>query len=197
MDLEIRRLIAEDAEAVSKLIGRNFLEVNIKDYPKEEMARLAQSYNRAKILEMNDWAHFYVACYGCDIVGCGAIAEFEGKKDESILLTIFVLPERHGKGIGKQIMCALENDEYYLRAKRIEIAASITACDFYRKLGYDYKNGVRKTDDKGLYKLEKFKKPAASNKKTQPFAKDMIMRRMDAILGSVKHEGIGNWRRRA
>ena len=51
----------------------------------------------------------------------------------------------------------LEQDEFALRAKRIEIPASITACAFYRKLGYDYKNGVNQTDEEGLFRLEKFR----------------------------------------
>lgn len=50
----------------------------------------------------------------------------------------------------------MENDEYFLRAKRIEFPASITACDFYRKLGYSYKNGIRELDGEGHYRLEKF-----------------------------------------
>ena len=44
------------------------------------------------------------------------------------------------------------------RVSRIEIPASITACQFYRKFGYDYKNGINKVDDEGLYRLEKFMK---------------------------------------
>ncbi|WP_291648410.1 GNAT family N-acetyltransferase [Clostridium sp.] len=43
-----------------------------------------------------------------DIVGCGAISSFWGSEDESILLTIFVTPELHGKGRGKSIMETLE-----------------------------------------------------------------------------------------
>ena len=43
---------------------------------------------------------------------------FWGKQDESILLTIFVLPELHGKGIGRAMIETLEHDEYFLRAKR-------------------------------------------------------------------------------
>ena len=50
----------------------------------------------------------------------------------------------------------LEEDEYFLRAKRIEILASITAMPFYRKMGYDYKNGITKPDAEGLLRLEKF-----------------------------------------
>ena len=91
------------------------------------------------------------------IVGCGAIAGYWGSKTESILLTIFVLPEYQGKGIGKLIIRTLEQDEFFLRAERIEIPASITAVDFYRKMGYDYKNGIAEIDDEQVYRLEKFR----------------------------------------
>lgn len=43
----------------------------------------------------------------CDegvIIGCGAIGSYWGKKDESSLFTIFVLPEYQGKGIGRKII---------------------------------------------------------------------------------------------
>ncbi|PRR82525.1 GNAT family N-acetyltransferase [Clostridium vincentii] len=99
----------------------------------------------------------YVAYINERIVGCGAISSFWGKEDESILLTIFVLPELHGKGIGQEIIKTLEKDEYFIRAKRIEIPASITACEFYKKMGYDYKDGLIKVDDEGCFRLEKFK----------------------------------------
>ena len=45
----------------------------------------------------------------------------------------------------------------FFRAKRIEIPASITAVKFYKKFGYDYKNGVNEIDDEQLYRLEKFR----------------------------------------
>lgn len=54
-------------------------------------------------------------------------------------------------------METLEQDDYFFRAKRIEIPASITAVEFYKKLGYDYKNGVNEIDDEQLYRLEKFR----------------------------------------
>ena len=49
-----------------------------------------------------------------------------------------------------------EQDELFLRADRIEIPASITAVDFYKKQGYDYKNNVKELDEEGHYRLEKF-----------------------------------------
>lgn len=37
------------------------------------------------------------------------------------------------------------------------IPASITACEFYRKMGYDYKNGIDVVDEEQLFRLEKFR----------------------------------------
>ena len=85
------------------------------------------------------------------------ISSFWGSETESILLSIFVLPEFHGKGVGRKIINILETDEFYVRASRIEIPASITATEFYRKFGYDYKNGVKELDNEHHYRLEKFK----------------------------------------
>ena len=77
------------------------------------------------ILERASRMHFYVFCEDGKIVGCGAIGPFWGKTDESSLFTIFVLPEYQGRGIGRKIIQTLEADEYFLRAKRVEIPASI------------------------------------------------------------------------
>lgn len=73
------------------------------------------------------------------------------------MLTIFVLPEYHGKGIGSKIIETLEQDELFMRAKRIEIPASITATGFYKKFGYDHKNGIKELDEEHHYRLEKFR----------------------------------------
>ena len=156
-ELIVRRFKKEDADCIAKLIQRNFLEVNIKDYSLEEMQHLAHIYNSQKVIDIADYAHMYVACMKDTIVGCGAISSFWDRLDESILLTIFVLPELQGRGIGRKIIEALESDEYFLRAKRIEIPSSITGCDFYRKMGYDFKNGIKELDDEKHFRLEKFR----------------------------------------
>ena len=41
-------------------------------------------------------------------------------------------------------------------ANRIEIPASITEVEFYKKQGYYYKNGINELDDESHYRLEKF-----------------------------------------
>ena len=153
----IRRFKASDAEDVSDLISRTLREVNIKDYSAEYIENEVKVLNPEFLKERAKWAHSYVVCEDDNIVGCGAIAPYWGSEDESILFTIFVLPEYQGKGIGRKIIEILERDEYFLRAKRVEIPASITACQFYRKFGYEYKNGINEIDDEQLYRLEKFK----------------------------------------
>ena len=48
-------------------------------------------------------------------------------------------------------------DPYFLRAKRVEIPASITGLRFYLKMGYHFKNGNKELDDEHLYRLEKIR----------------------------------------
>ena len=155
--IEVRRFKEEDAKEVRNLIVRNFLEVNSKDYGISAMEKLAKIYDVKKVLNVASYAHMYVFEFDGKIIGTGSISSFWGSETESILLSIFVLPEFHGKGIGRKIINTLETDEFYVRASRIEIPASITATEFYRKFGYDYKNGVKELDNEHHYRLEKFK----------------------------------------
>lgn len=155
--MKIRRFKNEDAEDVSGLIGRNFLEVNSKDYPIEEMEKKALVFSADKIKERAAKGHMYVVCEGNIVVGTGTISDYLGSSTESILLTIFVLPEYHGKGIGRKIIETLESDELFMRASRIEVCASITACGFYEKCGYRYIGGIKQLDPEGYYRMEKYR----------------------------------------
>lgn len=151
----IRCFRPEDAEQVSALIRRNFLEVNIRDYPAEQMRALSQAYDAAHVLSVAKSGHTYVAERGNTILATGSIAPFWGSETESILLSIFVLPECHGHGIGRKIVETLEADEYFIRASRVEIPASVTAVGFYEKLGYRCKNGSNTPDGEGNIRMEK------------------------------------------
>ena len=91
------------------------------------------------------------------ILGTGTIAPFWGSETESILLTIYVLPELIRNGIGTEIIRTLERDAFSLRAKRIEIPSSVTAVNFYRKLGYKFRDGLGIPDEEGLVRMEKLK----------------------------------------
>lgn len=157
MSYTVRKFSNSDADEVSALIIRTLRTTNIKDYSEEFIENDVKMFSPEGVIERASWTHFYVICDGDTIVGCGAIGPYWGKEDESSLFNIFVLPEYQGKGVGRKIIETLELDEFFLRAKRVEIPASITACDFYRKLGYTYKNGIDVVDEEQLFRLEKFR----------------------------------------
>ena len=153
--LTVRRIEDKDAEAVSDLIRKTISISNKKDYPVELMDQLIAYETPEHVMERASWTHFYVVLDGDAVIGCGAIGPYWGKQDESSLFTIFVDPDYQGKGIGRIIIETLENDEYFLRANRIEIPASITGVPFYLKMGYHYKDGISEPDEEHLIRREK------------------------------------------
>lgn len=155
MDLWIRRFQERDAEETSAVIGEALRVSNAPDYSPEIIREMLELYSPAGLLEQAPGEHLYVVCDGDRIAGCGGIAAYMGSRTESILVTVFVLPEYQGRGVGRKIMETLERDEYFLRADRVVIHSSITARDFYLKLGYGYQDGVSEPDEEGCIHMEK------------------------------------------
>lgn len=155
--MQIRRFRPEDAEETSRMIAASLRETNGPDYPAEEIEELASFYSPAGVLRRAQESHMYVSCEDGAIVGCGAIADSGG--GESCIMTLFVLPARQGRGIGRRILETLEEDENFLQAERVEISSSITAHRFYKKLGYAYMNGSGEPDEKGSVYMEKRRTP--------------------------------------
>lgn len=147
----------KDATQTAQVIHTTLMTSNLGDYSLAHIQETIQALSPDALLQRAQWSHMYVVWDAGRIIGCGGISPFWGSLTESILLTIFVLPEYQGRGIGRQIVEFLEQDEYFLRARRIEIPASVTAVEFYRKLGYNYKNGILQPDEEQLYRLEKFR----------------------------------------
>ena len=155
--MEIRRFTEADADAAAELVAVTVEVSNSRDYPPEYIAHLKETHSAEVLRQRAREGHMYVICDGEQIVGTGTIAPYWGSETESILLTIFILPDWQGRGLGRLLIETLEQDEYAKRAGRIEIPASLTAVNFYRHLGYDYKNGVTEPENGLLYRLEKYR----------------------------------------
>jgi GNAT superfamily N-acetyltransferase len=114
------------------------LTTNIKDYSKKYLENDLEHLTAQDFKEKAEYFHCYVFIDDTlnKIIAVGSIGPYWGRQDESSLFNIFVSPEFQGQGIGKQLIQVLEQDEYFKRAKRIEIPASITG------LGFLSKNGV-------------------------------------------------------
>ena len=76
--------------------------------------------------------------------------------DEYWILTVFVKPEHHGKGIGNLLIKTIESYAIKSNIKKLVVPSSITAHKFYYKLGYKYKHNIEKTNDENMYIMEKY-----------------------------------------
>lgn len=153
----LRKFRKGDEFAVSDVICTTLAISNRKDYSPEFIEENIKSHSSEVIAERAKDAHFYVACDGDKVIGCGGITGYWGSNEESYLISIFVLPDYQGKGLGRRIVETLEADEYFRRAWRTEVGSSLTAVSFYRKMGYEYKNGITDADKYGVVRLEKRK----------------------------------------
>lgn len=153
----VRKFRNEDAVELSNMIRETLMLVNSKDYSMEFIQKTMDELSPEEMISRSLWMNLYVVLLEGKIVGCGGIGAYWGSETESSLFNIFVSAHHQGQGIGRKIIETLENDEYFLRAKRVEIPASKTALAFYKKMGYSFKNGNDQMDDEQLYRLEKYR----------------------------------------
>ena len=152
----IRRFAPEDAAQVLNIIHRALREVCSKSYSADIIAEVCGRFSVDQLVRQGAATHMYVAeSASGGILGTGTIAPYSGSETESVLLTIYVLPDVIGRGIGSEIVRTLEKDEFFLRANRIEVPSALNAVDFYRKMGYVFKDGGKIIGDDGLVRLEK------------------------------------------
>lgn len=155
--ISVRPFQRGDEFEVSAVICETLRISNAKDYPADFIEENIESHSPEVIVGRAEKSHFYVACDREKIIGCGGITGYWGSTEESYLLSVFVLPEYQGRGIGRRIVETLEKDGFFARAWRTEVGSSITAVDFYRKLGYEFKNGITAPDEYHVVRLEKRK----------------------------------------
>ena len=156
--MNIRLINENDYKNVANMISRSVSSPSYANfYPQKSIDLVKESLNEEGVRKRSSWTHFYVIEEDDQIVACGAIGPYWDSLTESSLFSIFVDEKYQGKGYGKKIIETLESDEYFLRADRIEIPAAMSAIPFYRKMGYEHKNGEI-TYAEEHFCLEKFNK---------------------------------------
>lgn len=136
MSIQIRTFHEKDAEATAYIINQDLLYSDRKSYFKKERAVFTKICGKEQVLKISAYTHMYVAYSDKKLVGCGFITNCCNREDTT-LLTTFVLPEHQGQGFGREIIEVLEQDSYYKKANQIEIPLSLEADKFYGKIGYD------------------------------------------------------------
>lgn len=101
----LRRFRNGDEFAVSDVICTTLTISNRKEYSPAFIEENIRSHSPEMIAARAKDAHFYVACGGDTVVGCGGITGYWGSTEESYLTSIFVLPDYQGNGVGIRI-CA-------------------------------------------------------------------------------------------
>jgi N-acetylglutamate synthase-like GNAT family acetyltransferase len=125
----IRKFKNEDARKVSNLIRKCLVEVNSKDYPKNIMDGMVKHFTPSQIIKNSEERNVFVAVEDDKVLGTASI------KDD-VILTVFVNPNIHGKGIGSKLMNKVEELAKKKGYKTVKLPSSLTSYEFYKKRGY-------------------------------------------------------------
>jgi len=133
----IRRAREEDVEVLQMLLERNMKEIMVQAHSAEVLSRYLSHNTTESWRGQLQWKKVYVAEDESGIVGTGAFANF-GTEDtpRHSISNLYVLPERHGKGIGTILFRALLANAVEVSAKSFHVPSSRNAVSFYQKLGF-------------------------------------------------------------
>ena len=147
------------AKQLSDIILSNLYTINIKDYGKEIINKIAGNFTETAIKEsFPKREKCFVALDNEIVVGTASFDRFKGDETgkKYIILTVFVNPINHHQGIGKILINTIENYAKKMNVKEIIIPSSIYAYKFYEKLGYNFLNDNKKLNEKRQYMMVKY-----------------------------------------
>lgn len=156
----VRDFQVSDAILLSKMIRQDILSVNTED-PEWEREYLYNFYTPENIIENSKKGHVYVIedkNTGA-LVATGMIKKDSparaGAMNESEISACFVDSNKLRRGLGTLFFDTLENDIYFLTARRVWLTTSVYATSFYENRGYKYSFGFRKKNQDNLTEMEK------------------------------------------
>ncbi|NTJ66759.1 GNAT family N-acetyltransferase [Agrobacterium rhizogenes] len=130
MACEIRLASEADAEAISGVILTALRESNAQDYSPDIIARVAESFSPAGVRKLMSSRMVFVAIDGESLVGTASL-------DRAVVRTVFVSPFAQRRGIGANLMAAIERAARAGGIATLSVPSSITAQGFYEKLGFN------------------------------------------------------------
>lgn len=162
--MEIKEYNEKYAKGMSEIILSNLYTINIKDYGKEVIDKIAKHFTEEEIKKnFPDRVKCFVAVEGDKVLGTASIdyiksmygVKVDDANNQYIILTVFTNIENQHQGIGKALINEIEKYAKDLGAEKLIIPASIYGCEFYRKLGYNFYNGISSPNQDGEYILSK------------------------------------------
>lgn len=156
--IEIVEYKNEYAKEMSEIILDNMYKINIKEHGKDVIDRISKSFTEDEIKKnFPKRTKCLVALKNNEVVGTASIDRYKGDKTgkKFIILTVFVKMKNHHQGIGRKLIENIEEIAVNIGCKELVIPASVYACEFYRKFGFDYLDGKKIQNEDKEYILTK------------------------------------------
>lgn len=148
------------AKELSEIILDNMYKINIKEHGKDVIGRISRHFTEDEIKKnFPNRTKCLVALKDNEVVGTASINRYKGDitGEKYILLTVFVKIKNHHQGIGKKLIQNIEEIAVNIGCKELVIPASVYACEFYRKFGFDYIDGKKiQNEDKEYILVKKY-----------------------------------------
>ena len=151
MSFTMRLFQDEDAEKLSQIIRSDLEQINSKDYDAEVIVAMTKHFSPETLKQMAREREVFVIEVESEVAGI--ISLIENK-----IFSVFVDPTLQGKGVGKKMMNYIEQVIKDRGYGYVELPSSITAHEFYKKLGYeDVRESVSEETGKTIIMRKEFK----------------------------------------
>ncbi|MDF2923517.1 MAG: hypothetical protein K0R57_2431 [Paenibacillaceae bacterium] len=133
----IRRMEPKDISEVAVIIKRNLEEHIAKDHSQEVITKFISHNTPDQLEKQASWKDIYIIEDKGEVVGTGAIANFGTADNPKICVSnLYILPERHGSGLGKALITYLMDKTWEKGVKAIFVPSSRNAVEFYKRHGF-------------------------------------------------------------
>ncbi len=127
--MTIRLFKNKDAEELSKLIRHTVKESNSEDYSEKAITVLIEHFSSENLIKSARKKDILVAVENKKIIGTISL-------DDNRISAMFVMPNYQGRGIGRKLIKRLERHAKQKELALLRVRSSLTAFEFYKKMGY-------------------------------------------------------------